>query len=226
MSNRKMWKMLHLLYNINTNGLTEPKLKNAGVDCNPDTIYPLLDSKAVVFEDGEYRLTQAAREILRCCIVANRKWGTEDIQVDSPEVFVVMPFSELWSDNVYNWMIKPAIKDAGFKCIRGDTPIRATDLENTIWNALLKAGLIVADISGGNPNVFYEIGLAHALGKDVFILKQKEAKVPADFGGTHYYAYELDRLDYYQKTLRNAIKDWGEYYHVDGVRAIQTSISA
>jgi len=156
MSDRKSWKMLHLLYNLRPgkSGLTPDELESAGVDCNPDSIQPLENGKAVRFINNTYSLTQAARTILNTCIVSNRNWSGKDMFVDYPEVFVIMPFSEKWSKDVYEKMINPAIEDAELICNRGDTPLRVGDLTETIWNALMRAGLIVADVSALNANVF------------------------------------------------------------------------
>ena len=82
------------------------------------------------------------------------------------------------------------------------------------------AGLVIADVSAPNPNVFYEIGLTHALGKDCFILKQSDASVPADFGGAHYYEYDLADLHAGRDALRKEIEVWVNDNCVEGVRAI------
>lgn len=225
MSDRKSWKMLHLLYNLKPgkSGLTSVELGAAGVDCDPDSIQPLVDGKAVEYNPKGYSLTQASRTILRMCVVANRRWSGKDILVDYPEVFVIMPFSEKWSDGVYKKMIHSAVTGANFNCIRGDSPLRVGDLTETIWNSLMKAGLIIADVSALNANVFYEIGLAHALGKDVMILKQKDSNIPADFGGSHYYEYELNNLPKYKKKLQKQIEAWGKDNLVNGVKSILNS---
>lgn len=223
MSHRAMWKMLHLLYTLKPGitSLNAQELADAGVDCGPDTIYPLEQSGAVMNTGGNYSLTPPAIAILQTCVVANRRWPGNDLWVDYPEVFVVMPFSQPWSDMVYQTLLKPAIEGANFACVRGDTPVRVGDLTQTIWNALMRAGLIVADVSAANMNVFYEIGLAHALGKDVFILKQKTAQIPADFGGVHYYEYDLGDLDSGRDQLQREIQKWGAENAVQGVKVIR-----
>ncbi|MBZ0301872.1 MAG: hypothetical protein K8J31_19140 [Anaerolineae bacterium] len=223
MSARAMWKMLHLLYTLKpgVTSLSTQELAAAGIDCGPDTLTPLEQTGAVVNQGGNYSLTPPALGILQTCVVSNRRWPGSDMWVDYPEVFVVMPFSQPWSDTVYQTMLKPAIEGAEFACVRGDTPVRVGDLTQTIWNALMRAGLIVADVSAANMNVFYEIGLAHALGKDVFILKQKAAQIPADFGGVHYYEYDLNDLDAGREALRTEIKKWGEENAVKGVKSIR-----
>lgn len=197
MSNRSQWKMMHLLYTLPPSsqaGLTYPELAQTGIDCASDTFQMLVNSGAVIEKDTRYMLSDASAALLGCCMVANRRWNSKDIWVDYPKVFVIMPFSESWSQQVYNDFIKPSIINAELECVRGDTSVRIGDLSQNIWNEIIQAGIIIADVSVVNANVFYEIGLAHALGKDVFILKEKNAKVPADFGGSHYYEYDLNDL--------------------------------
>ena len=54
MSDRSMWKLLHLLYTLKPgqNGLTDRALLDVGIDCGPDTVNPLLDARAVTYEGG------------------------------------------------------------------------------------------------------------------------------------------------------------------------------
>jgi hypothetical protein len=156
-----MWKMLHLLYTLppGQHGLSDGQLWDLGIECGPDTFNPLVDSGAVSKEHGVYTLTEATRRVLGTCVVANRRWSSDDMWVDYPSVFVVMPFSEPWSDTVYRQMIEPAVRDAGLECVRGDTIVRVGDLGQNLWGALLHAGFVVADVSAPNVNVFYELGL-------------------------------------------------------------------
>ena len=213
--------MLHLLHNLpNNEGLCFDQLDAAGIKCEPDTIRPLETGGVIEIKNGVCYITEPASTILNNCVVANDKQGGELMWVDLPIAFVVMPFSEPWSDSVYLKMIKPAIEQSGFESKRGDAPIRVGDLTGTIWNALMEAGLIIADVSSANLNVFYEIGLAHSLGKDVYILKQKDSIVPADFSGIHYYSYELSNLEEGQMMLIKAISEWSKRNSVDGVRKI------
>jgi hypothetical protein len=178
------------------------------VDCDPDTIQPLLQTGVVREESRQFSLSQAGGFILATCLVANRRWRGEDMRVDYPQAFVIMPFSEAWSDQVYNEMIKPAVEAAGLVCVRGDSPVRVGDLMGTIWDALMEAGIMIADVSAPNVNVFYELGLTHALGKDTFILKRRDAKIAADFGGAHYYEYDLANLAAGKEMLRAALIEW------------------
>jgi hypothetical protein len=132
-----------------------------------------------------------------------------------------MPFSEPWSDGVYSQFIKPGVENAGLKCIRGDIVVRIGDLTQNIWSALLHAGIVVADVSALNANVFYELGMTHALGKDAIILRQSGSKVPADIGGAHYHEYSLQQLDQARAWLSTELTGWAALNHSQAVKALR-----
>ena len=90
-----------------------------------------------------------------------------------------MPFSDKFQD-VYEVGIKAACKDAGAYCERVDEQIFTDSILDRIFNQIAKADVIVADMTGRNPNVFYETGYAHALNKRVILLTQKSADIPFD----------------------------------------------
>src|SRR5215213_1895239 len=107
MSKHQQWKMLHLLYNYarrTGNGdarvLTEEELTDAGVYCDPDSREPLELAGVVTRVGNAYALSAPARKILETFTVAKGPEAGVDIRVDYPEAFVVMPFSEPWSDDV------------------------------------------------------------------------------------------------------------------------------
>jgi hypothetical protein len=97
------------------------------------------------------------------------------------------------------------------------------DLTQAIWGSILHAGIVVADISVLNANVFYELGLTHALGKDTILLKRCDTPLPADFGGAHYYEYDLNDFADGKNQLQQAIKDWVQNNKAEGVREVRGS---
>jgi len=228
MSDQSIWKMLHLL-NLYARDdgsgdfiLSQSELKGAGIDCWSDTVRPVFDGGAVErTPTGHYKLANGVGLVLERCVVGNKRWqSAAELRVDYPSVFVIMPFSESWSDGVWSELIAPAAAQANLACVRGDTPVRVSDLTNTVWGAIVSAGLILADLSVPNVNVFYELGLAHALGKDVFILKQKGVRLAADFGGAHFYEYDANRPDDSRQELTQALAQWGQNSTVLGVAAL------
>jgi hypothetical protein len=90
-----------------------------------------------------------------------------------------MPFDQSF-DDVYELGIRPAAENAGGYCERIDEQIFAESILARIYNQIAKADLIVADMTSRNPNVFYEVGYAHALGKTVILLTRDSADIPFD----------------------------------------------
>jgi len=96
-----------------------------------------------------------------------------------PFVFVLMPFIDTFTD-VYELGIKAACEDAGAYCERVDEQIFVGSILERVYNQIAKADIIVAEMTGRNPNVFYETGYAHALNKRVILLTQNTDDIPFD----------------------------------------------
>src|SRR5579859_3658565 len=91
-----------------------------------------------------------------------------------PFVFVLMPFDDKFAD-IYQFGIKAACADVGAYCERVDEQHFHESILERIYNQIAKADVIISDMTGRNPNVFYETGYAHALGKRVILLTQAAA---------------------------------------------------
>lgn len=116
-----------------------------------------------------------------------------------PFVFVLMPFDSDFND-IYRLGIKAACEKAGAYCERVDEQFYQESILQRVYNQIAKADLIVADMTGRNPNVFYEVGYAHALGKDVVLLTRSAEDIPFDLKHHHHIIYDqgisalLDKL--------------------------------
>lgn len=106
-----------------------------------------------------------------------------------PFVFVLMPFEASFGD-VYQLGIKPAAEGAGAYCERIDEQIFGESILARIYNQIAKADLIVADMTGRNPNVFYEVGYAHALGRTVVLLTKNADDIPFDLKHYSHIVYQ------------------------------------
>lgn len=106
--------------------------------------------------------------------------------------FILMPFTESWSDRVWKH-IGSILEKEGFSYTRADNLFGHNILED-IWVAINESYYIIADITAKNPNVFYEIGIAHTLGKRVILLTQKVTDIPFDFKNYRHIVYE-DNVD-------------------------------
>jgi hypothetical protein len=96
-----------------------------------------------------------------------------------PFAFVLMPFSGEF-DDAYKLAIKPACDAAGVHAERVDDQVFHDDILQRIYNQIAKADVVVAEMTGRNPNVFYETGYAHALGKAVILLTKHAKDIPFD----------------------------------------------
>jgi hypothetical protein len=94
--------------------------------------------------------------------------------------FVVMPFAEPIG-GYYQSIYEPAIVKAGLRPVRADTDIFATGkIMEQVWEGITQAKVLVAELTSRNPNVFYELGLAHAMQKPVVLVSSNEDDVPFD----------------------------------------------
>ena len=97
-----------------------------------------------------------------------------------PFVFVLMPFSPEF-DDTYRLAIKPACDKAGAYSERVDDQIFDGNILQRIFNQIAKADIIISVLTGKNPNVFYETGYAHALGKRTLLLTSSAEDITFDF---------------------------------------------
>jgi hypothetical protein len=120
--------------------------------------------------------------------------------------FVMMPFGE-WFDRYYQEIYIPAIREAGFEPVRADELFTTGSVVEQIWEEIVKAKLLLADLSGKNPNVFYELGLAHAAVKPVVFTASKVDDVPFDLRHLRVIIYEIQVPDWGAR-LRKSITDY------------------
>ena len=121
-----------------------------------------------------------------------------------PFVFVLMPFSEDFTDT-YQLGIKLACEEAGAYCERVDEQIYLDSIPQRLYNQIAKADFIVADMTGQNPNVFYEVGYAHALGKKVILLTRAAGDIPFDLKHYPHIIYE-GRIVQLRQDLKTKVK--------------------
>jgi hypothetical protein len=118
-----------------------------------------------------------------CCAAKNRRQYNNMVDTmctkPKPYCFVLMPFSKEF-DDVYNLGIRASCSQVGAYCERVDEQIFQGTILERIYNQIAKADFIVADMTGRNPNVFYEVGYAHALDKPTILLTQDANDIPFD----------------------------------------------
>jgi hypothetical protein len=104
----------------------------------------------------------------------------------------------------------------GFKCTLSVDNAAPGDIMDQVWQEIRKADVILADLTTLNPNVFYEMGLAHALGKTIIMIKQQDSiAVPFDLRRHKYFEYDLTRLDDLGLWLGKAFRSVPQRYSFD-----------
>jgi hypothetical protein len=105
--------------------------------------------------------------------------------------FVMMPFGP-WPDLYYKEIFAPAIKDAGMEPLRADELFSTGTVIEQIWEQIQKSKILLADLSGKNANVFYELGLAHAAQKPVVFTSAHLDDVPFDLRHLRVIVYDIN----------------------------------
>ncbi len=118
--------------------------------------------------------------------------------------FTIMPFSG-WFQEYYKNIYKPAIEAVGLTPHRADDLYRPSTIVNDIWAYTRQAKLVLADLTGKNPNVFYELGLAHALAKPAILVAESIDDVPFDLRSLRVIEYDKNDSGW-GKTLRTKIE--------------------
>jgi hypothetical protein len=100
------------------------------------------------------------------------------------QCFVVMPFGADGSkdkdhyDKVYEHIIVRALRGVGIECTRADRMVSNGEITTQVLERLRDSDLVIADLSGKNPNVFYELGYRHALNKPFIMVSDDPTRLP------------------------------------------------
>ena len=138
----------------------------------------------------------------------NPIFGPASYAVDPRLTFVLMPFTDQLTQ-IYTTFVKPVVESSDFNlvCRRADDIKSNRAVIQDIWKSLCEARFVIADLTGFNANVLYELGIAHTLGKEIILIYQRGSDVKFPFDLTH-----IRRIEY----ENNAI----------GGRALETELRA
>jgi len=124
-------------------------------------------------------------------------WGTSSVRfsefsvhASARSLFVVVQFGEPF-DSIYRRVIEPVSREAGFKAERADDIFAPGVILQDIVRHLVEADVVVVEITPPNPNVFYELGYAHALNKHTILLANRMVdRLPVDISRYRVLFYE------------------------------------
>ena len=161
------------------------------------------------FESVNHLLLEAQSKTRRSLRASSTSGVTEFLRqlgvnpkrpVDPRLVLVLTPFNPMY-DESYR-AIKQSIGEAGFQAVRGDETNAPGNILSHIMELMVSAKLVIANITGRNPNVFYELGIAHAMGKPVLIISEATEDIPFDIQSTRIMTYHDD------EDLAKNLKNW------------------
>ena len=143
---------------------------------------------------------------------------------DKKKCFVVMGFGEktdyrtsrvLDLDKTYKHIIKKAVQDAGLECVRADEIPHAGTIDMPMFEQLLQADLVIADLSTSNLNASYELGVRHALKpRTTIIIAEEQFASPFDTSHIATLRYrhdgkvlDIEEVERFRAVLAKAITD-------------------
>lgn len=135
-------------------------------------------------------------------------FSSRNTRIDSGKCCVLMPFTAEWSERTWDRIIRPTLTGMGLTAVRADD-LFGHDVMEDIWEMINTSEFVIADITDRNANVFYELGIAHTLGKKVILTTQTTSDIPFDLNRYRHIVYRdnVDGADYLRKTLIQKISD-------------------
>ena len=133
---------------------------------------------------------------------------------DQRHGFLAMPYGFDWFAPVKE-VIVDAAEAENFYCEVSKDMYSPGHILDQIWWEIRRSEVVVADVTGGNPNVYYEVGLAHALGKDIIFLTQDPGPLPFDVSTSRLIKYSRDDLKDLDTQVRKAFAAVPERYKFD-----------
>lgn len=130
--------------------------------------------------------------------------------IDFNSVTCLMPFHSDY-ENIYNRIVS-ACKESEFTCRRSDDQFKSGDIMRYTVELILKSQIVIAVLDGRNPNVFYEVGIAHSVGKPVILIarEQEKLKIPFDLQQHRFIFYKsLKELQDKLKKALEYVKKYG-----------------
>lgn len=116
----------------------------------------------------------------------------KSVKVDvNDSCFIMMPFGDPLGQ-YFGTIYEPAVKKAGLRPVRADDDIFGTGkIIDQVWRGITESKVLIAELTSRNPNVFYELGLAHALQKPVVLVSSNEEDVPFDLQHIRVIYYDM-----------------------------------
>lgn len=150
------------------------------------------------------------QEFMKRTVPSDSIFPPVNVKEDPKFCLILMPFGNDGLQQVYEDHVKPALeKEFGLEVKRVDDFHHPGSIMQSLWTNIHRAKVIVAELTGSNSNVFYEVGLCHALGKKVILLTQDIEDVPYDLRYIRLIKYDFTPrgCTELKKRLKNTIRE-------------------
>jgi hypothetical protein len=123
------------------------------------------------------------------------------VKPESNQCFIICPIGEpksdirKRSDLVFKHVFNPLAKTFDLKPMRADLISKQGMITDQVIQCILNDRLVIADLTGSNPNVFYEVALRHALKKPMVLIADSKQKIPFDLHGLRVIPFDYPDLD-------------------------------
>ncbi|HEX2078477.1 MAG TPA: CHAT domain-containing protein [Longimicrobium sp.] len=135
----------------------------------------------------EKTLNRPAGELERCLDICPAVFEIPSGPRDPGLVAVMMPFSQEFAETYQE--IRKACEAVGLRCQRADTIWEESTIMQDVFNLIYRSAVTIVDLSGRNPNVMYECGIAHTLGRPVLPISRNMEALPFDLAHHRVLAY-------------------------------------
>ncbi len=131
------------------------------------------------------------------------------------------------SDTLLKHVFTPVLAKYGYVAIRADQIPKAGLITSQIINLIVDSPLVIADLTGGNPNVFYELAIRHATGKPYLQVIEKGERMPFDVSGFRTIqidTHDINSIEEAKEQMRKQIAHFDAGHKADSPISIATNV--
>ena len=166
------------------------------------------DIQLVEFEDLEHRVRGRDADVQKAVadVQNDELLRYQGGQARPPRAFVVMPFSAELND-VYILGIRDVAESLGIVVERADEIEHNQSIPDVIRDKITNSDVVIADTTKPNPNVFYEVGMAHAIQKETILICRDAGSIPFDIAAINHVVYTsiVELRDKLEARLRSTL---------------------
>lgn len=210
--------MVNIISHLYHHGKITDEVTKQVLHCYFDTVGPLQGGGVVSVNNGEWELAPGVLAFLKLADASLNTFPPKDWIFGGPisnplnkpepktKCFLAMPYGPNWFTSVRD-AVEDAVKTAGYEFDIAADISKPGNIMQQVWGSIRQAPVIIADLTGLNANVMYEVGVAHALGKQVILITQEPGAIPFDIRENRWYAYRLAELADLDKWLQASLAE-------------------